>query len=66
MKAAILTGADRNQACELHFYLATFDLLKDMQDEARRDLENALHNCPPGGMAFAAAQAELAALNRKH
>jgi hypothetical protein len=46
IKAATLAGADRNQACELHFYLATFDLLKDMQDEARRDLEDALHNCP--------------------
>ena len=63
-KIAVSAGADRERLCELHFYLATFELLKVMQDEARPDLQTTVDFCTPGSFAFAAAKAELAGSSR--
>ena len=65
-KVTVSAGADRERLCELHFYLATFELLKGLRDEARPDLQTTVDTCTPGSIAFAAAKAELGRLGRSH
>jgi hypothetical protein len=65
-KVTVSAGVDRVRLCVLHFYLATFEPLKDMQDEARPDLQATVDTCMPGSIAFAAAKAEFARLSRSH
>jgi lipoprotein NlpI len=54
--------AQRNRACEIEFYLATFDLEQGDRDEAKQHLRAAASTCPAGGIERAATYAELNAL----
>ena len=53
----------RNQACDVEFYLATFDLEQGERDEADQHLRAAVGLCTPGGSERMAAEAELDRIN---
>jgi len=47
------------RACEVAFYLGTFDLEQGDRVEAKRHLEAAVNECPPSVIELGAARAEL-------
>jgi lipoprotein NlpI len=51
--------AGRKRACDIEFYLATFDLEQGEQNEAQRHLRTAADICSPDGIERVAARAEL-------
>jgi lipoprotein NlpI len=66
--AAIANGdakAQRRRACDLEFYLATFDLERGKEGEAQQHLQAAVGLCVFGGIEHIAARAELDAIEAK-
>jgi tetratricopeptide (TPR) repeat protein len=57
--------ARRRRACDVEFYLATFDLEQGAKDEAQRHLSAAVDLCAPGGIERVAARAELDAIEAR-
>jgi lipoprotein NlpI len=51
--------AQSNRACDIQFYLATFDLEEGKRPEAEQHLRAAVELCLPGGIERLAARAEL-------
>lgn len=67
-RSAISKNGDRtrrNRACDIEFYLATFDLEQGERDEARQHLRAAVNLCAPDAIERVAAHAELAAIASK-
>jgi lipoprotein NlpI len=54
-----------SRACDVEFYLATFDLEQGEKDEAQRHLQAAIGLCAPGGIERLAARAELDAIETR-
>jgi tetratricopeptide (TPR) repeat protein len=60
--AALSSGdvkARRNRACQIEFYLATWDLEQGARDQAQQHLRTAADVCPLGSVERLAAEAEL-------
>jgi tetratricopeptide (TPR) repeat protein len=56
----------RNQACDVQFYLATFDLEQGKRDEADQHLHAAVDLCTPAKIERVAAEAELDGISARH
>jgi tetratricopeptide (TPR) repeat protein len=64
--ANVNTKIRSERACEIAFYLGTFELERGSLVEARRDLEVAANACPPSVVELGAAKAELTRLQSTH
>jgi lipoprotein NlpI len=66
---AVLSNGDaraqRKRACEIEFYLATFEIEQGLQDQARQHLRTAADTCAVGGIVFIAARAEAAEIGTR-
>jgi tetratricopeptide (TPR) repeat protein len=57
--------AQRKRACEIEFYLATFDIEQGLQEQVQQHLKAASETCAVGGIEFIAARAVAAEINSK-
>ena len=54
----------RGQICDAHFYIAEYDLLRGLRDDASRELQSSVDSCPATTLEYRAAKADLKRLAR--